>query len=170
MNFFIKNNRRETTGCPCSPRRRLKIWRRIGSTALCAVLLGTSIGGPLTAAAGAPPVIVENGGQTDENALAVADTQTDPNASVDANAGDSDVISPEENKKGAALAPDEAAKAEEQAKGETEAVYTLFLTHYFRFTVNGESRNVKSEETIELTEADFEDGVCDLNRFAYDAR
>ena len=53
---------------------------------------------------------------------------------------------------------------------EEETVYTLYLTHYFRFTVNGEGRHVQAEETIELTEADFEDGVCDISRFAYDAQ
>lgn len=61
-------------------------------------------------------------------------------------------------------------KAEKQAKtGETEKVYTLHLTHYLRFTVNGESRNIREEETLKLTAADFEKGICDLRDFAYDA-
>lgn len=47
-------------------------------------------------------------------------------------------------------------------------MYTLHLTHYLRFTVDGKSRSVKASETLELTEEDFEDGICDLNRFAYD--
>lgn len=52
---------------------------------------------------------------------------------------------------------------------DTEEIYTLHLTHYLRFTLNGESRNIRTEETIKLTEADFEKGICDLSDFAYDA-
>jgi len=61
--------------------------------------------------------------------------------------------------------PQETAGPEELPE-EPAAVYTLHLTHYFRFTVNGEGRNVRAEETLELTEADFVDGFCDLNLFA----
>lgn len=49
-----------------------------------------------------------------------------------------------------------------------EGIYTLHLTHYLRFTVNGVDRNIQTKETIELTDADFKDGLCDLKRFAYD--
>ena len=64
-------------------------------------------------------------------------------------------------------APEESSAPAED--GEAEQAYTLHLTHYFRFTINGEGRTVRAEETLTLTEADFADGVCDLSRFAYDA-
>lgn len=64
---------------------------------------------------------------------------------------------------------DEDGKTGKQTEGETEDVYTLHLVHYLRFTVNGESRNIREEETLKLTEADFEKGICDLSDFAYDA-
>lgn len=57
---------------------------------------------------------------------------------------------------------------EAEARSEAEEIYTLYLTHYFWCTVDGRSRHVSEEEKIELTEADFQDGVCDLTRFAYD--
>lgn len=53
---------------------------------------------------------------------------------------------------------------------QTETVYTLHLTHVFRFTVDGKDRNVSATETLELNEADFKDGICDLTRFVYDAK
>lgn len=49
-----------------------------------------------------------------------------------------------------------------------DAVYTLHLTHYIRFSVNGQGRNIQAQETLRLTEADFSDGVCDLTRYAAD--
>ncbi len=52
-------------------------------------------------------------------------------------------------------------------RSDAEAVYTLYLTHYFRFAVDGQGRNVRAEQTLELTEEDFEDGVCDLSQFVY---
>ncbi len=52
---------------------------------------------------------------------------------------------------------------------ETGAVYYLQLTHYFQFTVDGEEKSNQTTETLELTEADFVDGVCDLEQFANDA-
>ncbi len=64
----------------------------------------------------------------------------------------------------------ETGESETLPESETAVTYTLHLTHYLRFTVNGEGRNVQAQETLELTEADFEAGQCDLSRFAYDAR
>lgn len=52
---------------------------------------------------------------------------------------------------------------------EAEAVYTLHLTHVFRFELDGRTVSVQASEDVSLTGADFEDGVCDLNRFVYDA-
>lgn len=49
-----------------------------------------------------------------------------------------------------------------------ETMYTLYLTHYFRFTVNGKGTYLSEEEKIELSEEDFENGVCDLLQYAYD--
>ena len=56
------------------------------------------------------------------------------------------------------------ASEEASAPTDTDAVYTLYLTHVFRFTADGKGRNVSATETLELTEADFQDGVCDLFR------
>lgn len=55
------------------------------------------------------------------------------------------------------------------APEEPESVYTLRLTHIFRFKLDGKSASVQASEDVSLTGADFEDGVCDLNRFVYDA-
>ena len=49
-----------------------------------------------------------------------------------------------------------------------DTVYTLYLTHVFRFTSDGQGRNVQAAEKLELTEADFENGVCDLRRFIHE--
>ncbi len=49
-----------------------------------------------------------------------------------------------------------------------DTVYTLYLTHIFQFTSGGQGRSIEASETLELTEADFENGVCDLRRFTYD--
>lgn len=62
-----------------------------------------------------------------------------------------------------------AEQTEPETEPEAESVYTLHLTHVFRFTVDGKGRNVSATETLELTEADFEDGVCNLNKFAQSA-
>lgn len=62
--------------------------------------------------------------------------------------------------------------AEEQggdpALTEPETIYTLHLTHIFRFQLSGKNVSVQASEDISLTGADFEDGVCNLSRFAYD--
>lgn len=58
---------------------------------------------------------------------------------------------------------------ETETESKTETVYTLHLTHCFRFKLDGKSRTVQVSEEISLTEADFEDGVCDLSHFAYEA-
>ena len=110
--------------------------------------------------------------ETDSSAEATG-TETDPSdetTSSDKATGTETTPSDETDPEETSPESEEPGETEEQTAEETEAVYTLYLTHYFRFTVNGEGRNVKAEETLELTEADFEDGVCDLSRFAYDAR
>lgn len=56
---------------------------------------------------------------------------------------------------GGALLSASASGLENQA----ESVYTLHLTHYLRFSSNGEGRNVQTQETLRLTEADFEEGI-----------
>lgn len=60
-------------------------------------------------------------------------------------------------------------EAETAVQMESEAVYRLYLTHYFRFTANGKKQHISVEEKIELTETDFENGVCELDRFVYAA-
>lgn len=54
------------------------------------------------------------------------------------------------------------------AKAGDDAAYTLYLTHYIRFSVNGQARNVQAQQALRLTEADFPGGVCDLTRYAAD--
>lgn len=49
-NGFLKRDKSRAFGRPCTRTRGLRIWRRIASAVLCAALLGTSIGGTLTAA------------------------------------------------------------------------------------------------------------------------
>ena len=65
--------------------------------------------------------------------------------------------------------PEAVPEQEAEPETEPEAVYTLRLTHVFRYKLDGKSVNVQASEVVPLTEADFEDGVCDLNRFVYDA-
>lgn len=47
--------------------------------------------------------------------------------------------------------------------------YTLYLTHYFHFEVDGKGRSVKANQTIELSPSDFVDGKLDISKYAYDA-
>lgn len=132
---------------------RSKIGKRIASLLLCLALLGTSIGGNVFEVYATENVPVE---EINENQV------TDGNAAEDAQRkrDDAETTSTEEEK------PEEVVESGEPVD-EAEAAYTLHITHYFRFTVNGEGRNVRSEETVTLTSADFEDGFCDVKRFAY---
>ena len=65
--------------------------------------------------------------------------------------------------------PEAVPEQEAEPETEPEAVYTLHLTHVFRFKLDGKNVSVQASEDVSLTGADFEDGVCDLNRFVYDA-
>ncbi len=80
------------------------------------------------------------------------------------------IVESERNTKEETPALDKDTESKKQTEEEKKAVYTLHLTHYFRFTVDGKGRNVRTEEKIKLTEKDFKDGVCDLNDFAYDKK
>ncbi len=95
--------------------------------------------------------------------------QEEPDAAADPDHSKEDTTSSETNTEEETTTMNEEGESEEQTEEGKEVVYTLYLTHYFQFSINGEDRSVSAEEKIELTEADFEDGVCDLNRFAYDA-
>ena len=86
-NGFLKRDKSRAFGRPCTRTRGLRIWRRIASAVLCAALLGTSIGGTLTAAVATDdtaavatddlPVTVENKGETNGSVRTDADTQTE---------------------------------------------------------------------------------------------
>lgn len=52
---------------------------------------------------------------------------------------------------------------------EEGAVYTLHLTHVFRYTEDGKKRSIQASETRELREEDFVDGFADVSRFALKA-
>lgn len=104
----------------------------------------------------------------DDGVLADADVEDENGSSAEGDAVDNDNTSVDEDSAVAGAAPNTAAGAEEQTEQTAEKTYTLYLTHYIRFQVDGEGRTVRAEEQLALTEADFENGVCDLNRFAYD--
>ncbi len=71
----------------------------------------------------------------------------------------------------ATISNEESKETKKLSEGvEDKTTYTLYLTHYFRFKVNGKGRYVSAEEKIELNKEDFKDGKCDLSRFAYDVK
>lgn len=142
--------------------RRRDFWRRVTSAALCVALLGTNAAGAFATETPATESVVsveetvaptESSVQQETTPTTETLTQPETETETEAELGTS-----------AGTVTEEA-----ETESETDAVYTLHLTHVFRFTIDGKGRNVSASETLELTEADFEDGVCDLSRFVYDA-
>ena len=136
-----------------SRRRRHDFWRRVVIATLCVALLGTNAEGVLAA----ETPVTESGVSAEET---VAPTESSVQQE----------ITPTTKTKAELGTSAETKTEETETKSEADAVYTLHLTHYFRFKLDGKSRNVNVSEEISLTEADFEDGVCDLSRFVYDAK
>lgn len=79
---------------------------------------------------------------------------------------DPDIEAAEGNAEGADATDEEADEVDEADGNES---YTLYLTHIFRFTVDGRSSFVQADDEITLTNDDFVNGECDLNRFAQSA-
>lgn len=141
----------------------VRLRRRIISAALCVMLLGTNAVGALAAEVPVTESVV-SAEKTVAPAEASAQQETTLGTETEAEPGSSVVTETEENE-----AQPSALTGTEETESETEAAYTLHLTHYFRFKLDGKSRSVKASEKVTLTEADFADGVCDLNRFAQSA-
>lgn len=143
-----------------SHRRRHAFWRRVASAALCVALLGTNAAGALAAET---PVT--------ESVVSAEETVAPMDSSVQQETTPTtETLTQPETETEAELRASAGTETEEaETESETDAVYTLHLTHVFRFTIDGKGRNVSTSETLELTEADFEDGVCDLSSFVYDA-
>ena len=143
-----------------SHRRRHDFWRRVASAALCVALLGTNAAGALAAET---PVT--------ESVVSAEETVAPMDSSVQQETTPTtETLTQPETETEAELRASAGTETEEaETESETDAVYTLHLTHVFRFTIDGKGRNVSTSETLELTEADFEDGVCDLSSFVYDA-
>lgn len=158
MNFFSENRQKKTLAYPDAPKNRRRGWRKLISAVLCIALLSTTMVDVLAVDTSAETSVTENPLVAEENGQSTGSVFSDADALEETPAPSS---TPEQTE------PEEESKAE--ADPETEAVYTLYLTHIFRFTIGGKGRNVSASETLELTEADFEDGVCDLSRFVYDA-
>lgn len=160
MIFSLRKNEDKLSVCSHRKKQQPKIWRRIASAALCIALLGTNT---VAAFADETPA-AENTTVTEETIEQNGSDGTKPDET------NPDEINPDETipdeTKPDETNPDET-KPDETTSDEAEnAVYTLYLTHYFRFTVDGKGRSVQTTETLKLTEADFENGVCDLSRFA----
>ncbi len=155
-----------------------KIKYKIGSAVLCAALIFSGLGGvlPSVSALNAEPFSEESVEQPAEDSATVTESSESDsidNAPTDAETSDS--AAAEIKPSDANPSESEPAKPENTEPGDTDSeekdlVYTLHLTHYLRFTVDGENRHIQTEQTIKLTEKDFEDGQCDLSRFAYDAK
>lgn len=177
MKIFSKKSKE--TSCGGTERRTHDLWRwrKIGTAALCAALVFTTIGGGLITASaiGDLPAAAENESVSAAEAAAgseAAESEAAKQGPADTETAASET--PDTEPAEATPTKDESTKPETTEPSGTEsdekdAVYTLHLTHYLRFTVDGESRHVQTDQTIKLTEADFKDGQCDLNRFAYDA-
>ena len=135
-----------------SHRRRHAFWRRVASAALCVALLGTNATGALAAET---PVT--------ESVVSAEETVAPMDSSVQQETTPTtETLTQPETETEAELRASAGTETEEaETESETDAVYTLHLTHVFRFTIDGKGRNVSTSETLELTEADFEDGVCD---------
>lgn len=143
-----------------SHRQRHAFWRRVASAALCVALLGTNAAGELAAET---PVT--------ESVVSAEETVAPMDSSVQQETTPTtETLTQPETETEAELRASAGTETEEaETESETDAVYTLHLTHVFRFTIDGKGRNVSTSETLELTKADFEDGVCDLSSFVYDA-
>lgn len=155
MNSSKKKDDRTVSVNTSIQKRRSRTWRRIVSIALCVGMLSTNVG---IAAAAEPtdPVLPQM-----EDSQYVENVSLGTDASADAGTQETEQTEPTKE-------PEPDLVTEPETKQEAEETYTLHLTHYFRFTIDGKKVSVKETEEIQLTEADFEDGECDLNQFAYD--
>lgn len=155
MNSSKKKDDRTVSVNTSIQKRRSRTWRRIVSIALCVGMLSTNVG---IAAAAEPtdPVLPQM-----EDSQYVENVSLGTDASADAATQETEQTEPTKE-------PEPDLVTEPETKQEAEETYTLHLTHYFRFTIDGKKVSVKETEEIQLTEADFEDGECDLNQFAYD--
>lgn len=155
MNSSKKKDDRTVSVNTSIQKRRSRTWRRIVSIALCVGMLSTNVG---IAAAAEPtdPVLPQM-----EDSQYVENVSLGTDASADAATQETEQTEPTKE-------PEPDLVTEPETKQEAEETYTLHLTHYFRFTIDGKKVSVRETEEIQLTEADFEDGECDLNQFAYD--
>lgn len=154
MNFPEKGNGKSTLAHPRSRKRKPVKWQKIASVMLCMALLGTNVAG----ASAAETSIIKKPSVT-----IVSEDSNRGGEGPESTATSSDA----EKKENTATSSDAALRPETGV--EKEAVYTLHLTHVFRFTLDGRGRYVQATETRKLKEEDFENGICDLTRFCYDA-
>ena len=155
-----------------SQKHRLKIWRRIASVVLCVALLSTNMVSALAAEMpeNESAFIEEENGESAGAVLSDSSEESVMPTDQDVSWEDTDTSEESSMPVDEDMSWEDTGDSEEaSAPTDTDAVYTFYLTHVFRFTADGKGRNVSATETLELTEADFQDGVCDLFRFVYDA-